>query len=75
MGKAPQNKILMIACCVIWPASALGIGPLMMGHKNWWWRLAGGFLTCGAVSFWWGLYDAYCIFTGSMKMADGKELK
>ena len=50
--------------------NGLGIHRLLMGHKNWWLMLitAGG---CGI----WTLIDFIMILTGSLKMADGRDLK
>jgi hypothetical protein len=47
----------------------LGIHRLMMGYSNWWLMLitGGG---CGI----WALIDFIQIITGSMKMADGRDL-
>ena len=47
----------------------LGIHRLMMGYSNWWLMLitGGG---CGI----WTLVDFIRIITGSMKMADGRDL-
>ena len=75
MGKEPQNKIVMVILALVPLTAYWGIAPLMMGHKNWWYRIAAGFLTCGVAAIWWGGYDAYMIWTGQMKMANGKELK
>jgi hypothetical protein len=44
----------------------------MMGYDNWWHLLLANIL-CGAGGLW-ALYDLIMIITGSMKMADGREL-
>lgn len=65
--KELQSKMTMAIVC--WFLGSLGIHRLMMGYKNWWLMLitAGG---CGL----WTLIDFIQILTGSMKMADGREL-
>lgn len=65
--KQVQSKVTMIIVC--WLLGSLGIHRLMMGYSNWWLMLitAGG---CGI----WTLIDLVKIITGSMKMADGREL-
>ncbi len=65
--KPAQSKITMILIC--WFIGPLGIHRLMMGYSNWWLQLitAGG---CGI----WSLIDLIRIITGSMKMADGRDL-
>lgn len=65
--KPVQSKIVMALVC--WFLGYLGIHRLMMGYKNWWLMLitAGG---CGI----WTLIDLIKILTGSLKMADGRDL-
>ena len=65
--KQVQSKVTMIIVC--WLLGGLGIQRLMMGYSNWWLMLitAGG---CGI----WTLVDFIKIITGSMKMADGRDL-
>ena len=65
--KAAQSKILMFIVC--WFLGALGIHRLMMGHSNWWLQL----ITFGGCVFW-ALIDLIRILTGSLKMADGRDL-
>ena len=48
----------------------LGIDRLMMGYSNWWLKL----ITCGGCGIW-SLIDFIRIITGSLKMADGRDLK
>jgi len=57
----------MILLCLF--IGSLGIHRKMMGYSNWWIQL----ITCGGFGFW-ALYDLIMIITGSMKMADGREL-
>ena len=66
--KEVQSKMVMAIVC--WFLGGLGIHRLMMGYKNWWLMLitAGG---CGI----WALIDFIQILNGSMKMADGRDLK
>ncbi|MFM1773169.1 MAG: hypothetical protein RLZZ71_2311 [Bacteroidota bacterium] len=66
--KEVQSKIVMAVVC--WFLGGLGIHRLMMGYKNWWLML----LTAGGCGLW-ALIDFIKILTGSMKMADGRELK
>ena len=47
----------------------LGIDRYMLGYKNWWLKA----LTLGGCSVW-ALIDLIKIATGSMKMADGRDL-
>ena len=47
----------------------LGIHRLMMGYTNWWLML----ITLGGCGLW-ALIDFIQIITGSMKMADGRDL-
>jgi len=65
--KPVQSKIVMALVC--WFLGSLGIHRLMMGHKNWWLML----ITLGGCGIW-TLIDLISIFTGSLKMADGREL-
>jgi TM2 domain-containing membrane protein YozV len=71
--KPAQKKMTMAIVC--WFLGALGIHRLMMGYKNWWVMLVLTIITCGAVGYIWGLIDFVKILTGSMKMADGRELE
>jgi TM2 domain-containing membrane protein YozV len=66
--KELQSKIVMAVVC--WFLGGLGIHRLMMGYKNWWLML----LTAGGCGLW-TLIDFIKILTGSMKMADGRDLK
>jgi TM2 domain-containing membrane protein YozV len=65
--KPVQSKTTMILISLF--LGGLGIHRLMMGYSNWWLMLitAGG---CGI----WSLIDLIKIITGSMKMADGRDL-
>ena len=65
--KPVQSKTTMILISFF--LGGLGIHRLMMGYSNWWLMLitAGG---CGI----WTLIDFIKIITGSMKMADGRDL-
>ena len=65
--KELQSKLTMAIVC--WFLGSLGIHRLMMGHKNWWLML----LTAGGCGIW-TLIDFIQILTGSMKMADGRDL-
>lgn len=65
--KPPQQKITMILVCLF--IGSLGIHRLMMGYSNWWLML----ITLGGCGIW-TLIDLIQIATGSMKMADGREL-
>ena len=65
--KPVQSKVVMALIC--WFAGVFGIHRLMMGHSNWWIQL----ITFGGCGFW-ALYDLIMIFTGGLKMADGREL-
>jgi TM2 domain-containing membrane protein YozV len=65
--KELQSKMTMAIVC--WFLGSLGIHRLMMGHKNWWLML----LTAGGCGIW-TLIDFIQILTGSMKMADGRDL-
>jgi TM2 domain-containing membrane protein YozV len=65
--KPVQSKTTMILISLF--LGSLGIHRLMMGYSNWWLMLitGGG---CGI----WALIDTIKIATGSMKMADGRDL-
>lgn len=65
--KPAQSKILMFFVC--WFLGVLGIHRLAMGHSNWWLQL----ITFGGCGFW-ALIDLIRILTGSLKMADGRDL-
>ena len=65
--KQVQSKVTMIVVC--WLLGGLGIHRLMMGYSNWWLML----LTAGGCGIW-ALIDLISIATGSMKMADGRDL-
>jgi len=47
----------------------LGIDRLMLGYSNWWLKL----ITLGGCGIW-SLIDFIRIITGSLKMADGRDL-
>jgi TM2 domain-containing membrane protein YozV len=65
--KQVQSKITMMIVC--WFLGGLGIHRLMMGYSNWWLML----ITLGGCGIW-TLIDLIQIATGSMKMADGRDL-
>tara|TARA_B100001013_G_scaffold204394_1_gene123918 strand:- start:82 stop:297 length:216 start_codon:yes stop_codon:yes gene_type:complete len=65
--KPAQSKAIMLIVC--WILGALGIHRLMMGYGNWWLML----ITLGGCGIW-VLVDFIKILTGSMKMADGRDL-
>jgi TM2 domain-containing membrane protein YozV len=65
--KSVQSKVVMALVC--WFVGVFGIHRLLMGHSNWWIQL----ITFGGCGFW-ALYDLIMILTGSLKMADGREL-
>ena len=65
--KAAQSKTMMILISFL--IGPLGIHRLMMGYSNWWLML----LTAGGCGIW-ALIDFIKIITGSMKMADGRDL-
>jgi len=65
--KQVQSKTTMII--VAWLLGSLGIHRLMMGYSNWWVQL----ITLGGCGIW-QLIDLIQIFTGKMKMADGRDL-
>jgi len=62
-----QPKMKMIIIC--WFLGVLGIHRKMMGYKNWWLML----LTWGGCGIW-SFIDLIKLLTGSMKMADGRDL-
>lgn len=66
--KPVQQKTTMILISFF--LGGLGIHRLMMGYKNWWLML----ITLGGCGIW-ALIDFIRIITGSMKMADGRELE
>jgi TM2 domain-containing membrane protein YozV len=65
--KQVQSKTTMIVVSLF--LGGLGIHRMMMGYSNWWLMLitGGG---CGI----WAFIDFVKIITGSMKMADGRDL-
>lgn len=65
--KPTQQKITMIIVCFF--LGSLGIHRLMMGYSNWWLML----ITFGGCGIW-TLIDLIKLITGSMKMADGRDL-
>ena len=69
-AKAPQSKVAMILICLF--LGGLGIHRAMMGHSNWWLMLLLTFV-CG-LGYIWAFIDLILIATGSLKMADGREL-
>ena len=70
MGDLPpvQKKMTMIIFC--WFLGFLGLHRKMMGYSNWWLML----LTGGGCGIW-TIIDLIKIFTGGMKMADGRDLE
>ena len=62
-----QSKTTMILVSLF--LGGLGIHRLMMGYSNWWLML----ITLGGCGIW-SLVDLIKIITGSMKMADGRDL-
>ncbi|OUD28322.1 TM2 domain-containing protein [Flavobacterium psychrophilum] len=65
--KQVQSKATMILISFF--LGGLGIHRLMMGYSNWWLML----ITLGGCGIW-SLIDFVKIITGSMKMADGRDL-
>lgn len=65
--KPVQSKMTMIIVC--WLAGPFGIHRYMMGYSNWWVQL----ITFGGCGIW-SFIDLIMILTGSMKMADGRDL-
>ncbi|MFN3403700.1 MAG: TM2 domain-containing protein [Cytophagaceae bacterium] len=66
--KPVQKKMTMIL--VSFFLGGLGIDRLMLGYSNWWLKL----LTFGGCGIW-SLIDFIRIATGSLKMADGRDLE
>ncbi|MFM7386844.1 MAG: TM2 domain-containing protein [Bacteroidota bacterium] len=62
-----QSKMTMILICLF--VGNLGIHRYLMGYSNWWLQL----ITLGGCGIW-QLIDLIQIATGSMKMADGRDL-
>ncbi len=65
--KQLQSKTTMIIISFF--LGGLGIDRFMMGYSNWWLKL----ITLGGCGIW-AVIDFIKIITGSMKMADGREL-
>ena len=65
--KPAESKSTMILISFL--LGGLGIHRLMMGYSNWWLML----ITLGGCGLW-ALIDFIKIITGSMKMADGRDL-
>ena len=65
--KPVQSKTTMILISFF--LGYFGIHRLMMGYSNWWLMI----VTCGGCGIW-ALIDFIKIITGSMKMADGRDL-
>jgi TM2 domain-containing membrane protein YozV len=68
MSDSPaQPKMMMLLICFF--LGGFGIHRKMMGYSNWWLML----ITMGGCGLW-ALLDLIKIATGSMKMADGRDL-
>jgi len=65
--KQLQSKTTMILISFF--LGGLGIDRFLMGYSNWWLKL----ITLGGCGIWASI-DLIKIITGSMKMADGREL-
>jgi len=65
--KPAQSKTTMIIVCLF--LGGLGIHRMMMGYSNWWLML----ITLGGCGIW-SLIDLIKLITGSMTMADGRDL-
>ena len=65
--KPAQSKVVMMLLALF--VAPLGIHRYLMGYSNWWLQL----ITLGGCGIW-SLIDAIRIGTGSMKMADGRDL-
>ena len=66
--KPAQKKMVMFL--IAWVIGWTGIHRMMMGHKNWWLML----ITVGGCGIW-QIIDMIMILTGSLKMADGRDLE
>ncbi|MGB1247578.1 MAG: TM2 domain-containing protein [Chitinophagales bacterium] len=66
--KPLQDKLGMALICFF--VGGFGVHRYMMGYSNWWLML----ITLGGCGIW-TLVDFITILTGSMKMADGRDLK
>lgn len=69
----PQSKVTVVLACLF--LGTLGIHRLMMGDKKWWVMLIVSIVTCGLGGIVWSLIDFVRILTGSLKMADGQDLR
>jgi TM2 domain-containing membrane protein YozV len=65
--KPVQSKTTMILLSFF--LGGFGVHRFMMGYSNWWLQL----ITFGGCGIW-SFIDFIRIITGSMKMADGREL-
>jgi hypothetical protein len=65
--KPVQSKTTMILISFF--VGGLGIDRYLMGYSNWWLKL----ITLGGCGIW-SIVDFVMIITGSLKMADGREL-
>ncbi len=68
--KPAESKVAMILISLF--LGPLGIHRYMMGYKNWWVQLLLTFV-CGIGAIW-AFVDMIKIITGTMKMADGRDL-
>ncbi|WP_313383972.1 TM2 domain-containing protein [Chishuiella sp.] len=66
--KPLQSKGTMILISFF--VGGLGIDRYMLGYSNWWLKL----ITFGGCGLW-SLIDFIRIITGSLKMADGRDLQ
>lgn len=66
--KPLQSKGTMILISLF--VGGLGIDRYMLGYSNWWLKL----ITFGGCGLW-SLIDFIRIITGSLKMADGRDLQ
>ncbi len=69
--KPAEKKMTMFL--IAWIIGWTGLHRYKMGYKNWWVQLLLSLL-CGIGAIW-ALIDAIMILTGSLKMADGRELE